>query len=475
MPRPLPQYQKIAKHLRESIESGRLTPGARLPSVRRLAEEHEVSLLTALQALRLLEQERYVHARPKSGFYVRPARQNEPPATAPEPLDIAPLDEQAETHLSIMGTPCRIRLDLANGEPALYPVKRLGILMRQQIYRDAGLLGSHIRGTGYPMLKQEITRRALDYGCDLDPRELLITNGCIESLALALRAVTQPGDAVAVESPTYFVIFQMLRNLRLKVVEIPTSATGMDLNALEKLLASRHIAAVLCIANANNPTGVTLPMTHKHKLVELARRYEIALIEDDIYGDTYFGTMRPKPLRSLSDQVILCSSFSKTLAPGIRVGWVAGGRWASRIASLKYTSSMATPIYPQAAIAEFLRTGGYDHHLRRLRQTLANQIRHMRAAILRHFPAGTQISAPSGGYVLWVRLPEGSAGTRPLFEQARAEGIGIAPGHLFATDERFDHHLRLNAGFGWNPMVDAAIARLAQMIEAAPPKTARGT
>jgi len=136
---------------------------------------------------------------------------------------------------------------------------------------------------------------------------------------------------------------------------------------------------------------------------------------------------------------------------------------------------MATPIYPQAAIAEFLRTGGYDHHLRRLRQTLANQIRHMRAAILRHFPAGTQISAPSGGYVLWVRLPEGSAGTRPLFEQARAEGIGIAPGHLFATDERFDHHLRLNAGFGWNPMVDAAIARLAQMIEAAPPKTARGT
>jgi len=243
----------------------------------------------------------------------------------PTPLDIAPLDQQASMHLSIMGTPCKIRLDLANGEPVLYPVAKLGVLMRQLIYRDPDLLGGHIRGTGYSALKQEIVHRALSYGCDLDAREILITNGCIESLSLALRATTRPGDAVVVESPTYFVIFQMLRNLGLRVVEIPTSETGIDLAVLEQALENKRISAIIMIANANNPTGVTLSPERKQALVALSERHDVALIEDDIYGDTYFGVVRPKPLRAWSAQVILCSSFSKTLAPGIRVGWVAGG------------------------------------------------------------------------------------------------------------------------------------------------------
>lgn len=419
--------------------------------------------MTALQALRLLEQESIVEARPKSGFYV-PERSPSSPACEPKLLDIAPLDEQAETNLSILGTPCRIRLDLANGETALYPVKRLGILMRQLIYRDPSLLGNHVRGTGYPLLKQQIVRRAFDYGCNLDARELLVTNGCIESLALALRAVTKPGDGVVVESPTYFVILQMLRNLGLKAVEIPTSESGIHLGQLEKALEDGGISAIISIANVNNPTGVTLSMESKSALIRLAEQYNAVIIEDDIYGDTHFSSTRPKPLRALSEKVILCSSFSKTLAPGIRVGWIAGGRWSSVIASMKYTSSMATPIYPQAAIAEFLRTGGYDVHLRKVRRTLADQTSKMRVSILKYFPSGTQVSEPSGGYVLWVKLTTGNTSTRQLFELARRDGIGIAPGHLFATDNRFDDCFRLNAGFGWNKDVEQAIKTLARMI-----------
>jgi DNA-binding transcriptional MocR family regulator len=464
MSRPTSRYKQIANQLRASIESRKLPPGVKLPSVRLLAKEHGVSILTALQALRLLEQEMIIEARPRSGFYVS-WRRSAVTAMEPRPLDIAPLDEQAEVHLSILGTPCRIRLDLANGETSLYPVKRLGILMRQLVYRDPSLLGNHVRGTGYPPLKQQIVRRAFDYGCDLDARELLITNGCIESLALALRAVTKPGDGVVVESPTYFVILQMLRNLGLKAVEIPSSESGIDLEQLEKTLAGGGIAAIISIANVNNPTGVTLSLESKSALVKLAERYDAVVIEDDIYGDTHFSSTRPKPLRALSDKVILCSSFSKTLAPGIRVGWIAGGHWSSVIASLKYTSSMGTPIYPQAAIAEFLRIGGYDLHLRKVRRTLADQIRKMRASIMQRFPSGTQVSDPSGGYVLWVKLPAGSTSTRRLFELARREGIGIAPGHLFATDDRFDECFRLNAGFGWNRGVEQAIKTLAQMVE----------
>lgn len=456
------RYQQIAEQLRSAIEAGTLLAGAKMPSVRVLAKEHGVSVLTALQALRQLEQEGVIEARPQSGFYVTVRREISAPPE-PKPLDIAPLDEQAELQLSVLGSPCRIRLDLANGETALYPVKKLGILMRQLIYRDPSLLGNHVRGTGYPPLKQQVARRAFDYGCDLDPRELIITNGCIESLALALRAVTKPGDSVAVESPTYFVILQMLHNLGLKAVEIPTTAHGIDLEQLETALTAGGITAIISIANVNNPAGVTLSYESKAALVRLAEHYNAVLIEDDIYGDTHFSADRPTPLRALSDKVILCSSFSKTLAPGIRVGWIAAGRWAARIASLKYTSSMATPVYPQAAIAEFLRTGSYDAHLRKLRRTLADQISKMRESIVKHFPNGTQVSEPTGGYVLWVKLPAGCMSTRKLFELARREGIGIAPGHLFATDGRFDDCLRLNAGFGWNKDVEQAILTLAHM------------
>ncbi|MFT4242531.1 MAG: PLP-dependent aminotransferase family protein [Acidovorax sp.] len=457
----LPQYQLIAGVLRRSIQAGTLPQGSKLPSVRALGTTHGVSVLTALQALRLLEQERWVEARPRSGFFV--TRRADACWVEPAAMEVAALDEQAATHLSIVGTPCRVRLDLANGESALYPIEKLGILMRQLVYRDPDLLGNHIRGTGYPALKQQIIRRAVEYDCTMHPDELLITNGCVESIALALRAVTRPGDGVAVDSPTYFVILQMLHSLGLRAVEIPQLNGGINLEMLERCLKNRQISAVISLANMCNPTGITLSADDKKKLVRLVENSEAVLIEDDIYGDTYFTGSRPTPLRAFSDKVILCSSFSKTLAPGIRVGWVASGRWSSTIASMKYTSTMGTSICPQAAIAEFMRTGGYDAHLRRLRRTLQHQVRSMRNAIVRYFPEGTHVSDPSGGYVLWVELPPGMRSTRQLFEDARREGIGIAPGHLFATDDRFNHCFRLNAGFGWNDEVESAIARLAEL------------
>jgi len=462
----LPRYQQVAQHLRAAIETGTLPEGSRVASVRRLSREHGVSALTALQALRVLEQERLVDARPRSGFYVARRRGR---AVPPALMESVPLDEQAHTHLSLVDTPCRVRLDLANGEPGLYPTGKLSVLMRQLIYRSPELLGAPLRGTGYPALKEQIVRRAFDYGCRLHPDEVVVTHGCVESLSLALRAVARPGDGVAVESPTYYVILRMLRSLGLRPVEIPMTRQGMDLGALDAVLQDGRAAAVLSVANANNPTGITQPLEHKRMLVALAQRHGAVVIEDDIYGDTHFSGERPHPLRAFSDQVILCSSFSKTLAPGIRIGWIAAGRWSSLIAAGKYSSTMGTGIYAQAAIAEFLRSGSYDLHLRRLRQTLRKQVMSMRAAVVRAFPPGTGVSCPDGGYVLWVELPGGSANARELFELARREGIGIAPGHLFATDGRFDRCLRLNAGFGWNAQVRQArqaVERLGELASA---------
>lgn len=460
-PRQASRYRQIAEQFKQAIRAGALPPETRLPSVRTLAVQYHVSQTTALKTLRMLEDERYAVARPKSGFFVAP--QHPQAHTPPEHArEIAPLDEQAELHLAILGSACRVRLDLANGDSALYPVARLGLLMRQLDYSQPSLSGDSVKGTGYAPLKAEITRRALDYGCVFSPDTLLITNGCIEAVSLALRAVLQPGDAVAVESPCYFVLLQMLHNLNLRVIEVEAGPEGyIDVGALTALFQRRAVRAFVTLANINNPLGKSIPAAQKAEIARQADTHGVAIVEDDIFGDTAFGEQRPFPMRAFSDNVILCSGFSKTVAPGIRIGWIHSERHMRRIASLKYTSTMGTALLPQAAIAELLRGGGYDAHLRKLRRELARQVGLMRAAVVRHFPPGTRVSSPEGGYVLWVEMPPSSLNVRELFMKARDGGIGIAPGHLFATDGRYDRCFRLNAGFGWNEEVEQAIRQLA--------------
>ncbi len=455
------RYREIAEQLKRAIINGVLPTGRKLPSVRKLATQYGASMTTTLKALRTLEDEHYAQARPKSGFYaVLPERA---PIAPLRPVEIAPLDAQTELHLAMLGSDCRVRLDLANGAGSLYPIRKISLLMRQLSYRKPQLLGNAIKGVGYPPLQTEIARRALDYGCSLEAGEIMVTNGCIEALALALRAVTQPGDSVAVDSPCYFVLLQMLRHLGLRVVEVGRGEDGVtDAGQLAALFRQRVVTAWVALANVNNPMGTTMGDETKAFLARSAEQHGVTIIEDDTFGDTAFSAARPFPLRAFSENVILCSGFSKTIAPGLRVGWLSGGKWSRKIAALKYTSTLGTSLLPQAAVAELLKNGGYDAHLRKLRRELARQVAALRAGVMRHFPPGTRVSTPQGGYVLWVELPPGCLPAHELSRIAREQGIGIAPGHLFATDRRFDHCLRLNAGFGWNDEVDSALQSLAK-------------
>lgn len=366
----------------------------------------------------------------------------------------------------MLGSDCRVRLDLANGDSALYPVKRIGLLMRQMGYSKPALLGNTVKGTGYAPLKTEIARRAVGYGCNISADDILITNGCIEAISLSLRATTQPGDVVAVESPCYFVLLQMLHNLNLRVIEVEAGPEGyVDVAKLTGLFQRKAVRVFLTLCNVNNPLGKSIPNEHKAYIARQADENDVVIIEDDIFGDTAFGERRPFPMRAFSPNAILCSGFSKTVAPGIRIGWVHSVNYMRKIASLKYTSTMGTSVLSQAAVAELLRSGGYDAHLRKLRRELARQIREMRQSVLREFPAGTRVSDPEGGYVLWVEMPRQALNVRELFLKARNAGIGIAPGHIFATDQRYDHCFRLNAGFGWNAEVEQAIQQLAQWCQ----------
>ena len=463
----VPLYKRLAQQLWDGIVQAGLGAGSRIPSVRMLSVQHGVSLTTALQALRWLETQGQIQARPRSGYFVaaRPQRPDQALATRwPDPPP--ELDAQARDHLAMVGTPCAVRLDLAVAEPSLYPVDKLSVLLRRFAYQNSDLVGAHVRGTGHPELRREIARQAMQYRCELDPDELIVTNGCIEALNLALRAVTQPGDVVAVESPSYFVLLQMLRALELRVLTIPCrSDSGMDLAALKNALEQTPVKAVVTIANANNPVGSVASDADKAALVRLLQQRDIPLIEDDIFGDLCFDPLRPRPARAFdtTGNVLLCGGFSKSLCPGLRLGWIAAGRFSEKVRALKYTTSMATAELQQVAVAEMLSGGGYALHLRRLKGALQRQQNALRDAVLRHFPDGTEVSSPRGGFVLWVKLPaigDVPASTRPMFEQARARGIGFAPGHLFGQDGAYDDCLRLNAGYRWGSELEAAIGHL---------------
>lgn len=462
-------YAKIADKIIESIKFGAYPAGKKLPSVRKIASQFSTSSTTALKALRNLEDRNYAVAKPKSGFFVNmqnkeliESLQN---TVIPRAYHLPPLDEQTELYLSMVGDTCRVRLDLANGHESLYPIRKIGLMMRKLSYRQPEILGSIVKGTGYCGLKEQIAFRAVGYGCHLNVDDIIITNGCIEAMSLALRATLSPGDCVAVDSPSYFVLLQMLRSLGVSIVEVPVDHNGYtDLNIITQIFKKKMVKAYVTLPNVNNPMGKILPDDYKKKIVNLADEHDIIIIEDDIFGDTAFTKKRPHPMRAFSSNVILCSGFSKTVSPGLRIGWVNSPKWGKKIASLKYTSSLGTSQLPQIVIAELLSNGGYEAHLRRLRRELSIQIKLLRQAILDFFPCGTHVSIPEGGYVLWIELPKGYMSTRKLFVEAREQGIGIAPGYIFAVDDKYDNCFRLNAGFGWNEDVKNAINVLAKIV-----------
>jgi DNA-binding transcriptional MocR family regulator len=410
-------YEQVAGKIESLIRAGTLRAGERIPSVRRASTQHGVSVTTAVQAYLELENRGLIEARPKSGFFVRPLlrpRLLEPQPSRPihraSPVGVGGLLTRL---FDAARSPDVVPFGAAYPGAETLPVARLSRIMAS-VARSAGARGIHYdMPPGAEPLRRQIARRSLDWGGQLNADEIITTCGGTEALALCLRAVTKPGDVVAVESPTYFGILQAIEERGLKALEIPMHPrTGMDLDALERALKSHPIAACLAVPNFNNPLGSLMPDDHKRRLVEILARRDVPLIEDDINGDLSHDSSRPRVAHSYDrdGRVLLCGSFSKTLAPGYRVGWVAPGRYYERVKALKITSTLATATLPQLAVAEFIANGGYDHHLRALRRSMADQIRRMSEAVAESFPADMKITRPAGGFVLWVELPKKVSG-----------------------------------------------------------------
>jgi DNA-binding transcriptional MocR family regulator len=284
-----------------------------------------------------------------------------------------------------------------------------------------------------------------------------------------LRSVASAGDTIATESPTYFGMLQAVEALGLKVLELPTDAkTGLDASSLERALASRAVKACLFSSSFNNPLGCTMPEDKKIALLDLLASHKVPLIEDDIYGDIYFGKERPVPFIALDrhDNTIYCSSFSKTIAPGYRVGWIVSRRHMQNLLAVKFATTLCGPALPQAALADFLASGGYDSHLRRLRRTFEDNLHGMAHAIEKAFPTGTRMSQPAGGFVLWVELPK-PVSTRALFYQALENGVCFAPGDVFSSSNRYSNCLRLSCGQILDERMQTGLRTLGALASAA--------
>ncbi len=323
---------------------------------------------------------------------------------------------------------------------------------------------------GDPQLRREIARRAVRWGQALSPADIVITCGCTEALALALKATCKPGDIVGIESPTYFGLLHAIEILNLRAVELPTDPTsGVDLDALQEALRRKTINACLFSSSFNNPLGCTMSNDKKIAILDMLAKHRVPLIEDDIYGDIYFGNVeRPKPFIALDRRgnTIYCSSFSKTIAPGYRIGWIVPGTYMQSVLERKFVFTLCGPALTQAAVADFLSSGGYDHHLRQIRLIFADTIERMMRMIEIAFPKGTKVTRPNGGYVLWLQLPR-SINTRKLFDAAIEQGICFAPGDAFSATGRYKDCLRLSCGFKWNTRIEKAVATLGQMARAA--------
>ncbi|ATB27381.1 PLP-dependent aminotransferase family protein [Melittangium boletus] len=462
-------YERVAERLGAAIAAGTLRAGDRLPSVRQLSASERVSVSTVLQAYLHLEDRGLIETRPQSGHYVR---RRERPLPA-EPEVSQPTSQASPVSVSALVT----RVYRAANDPRIVPLGAAcpspELLPTQRLHRELALVTREASATaiGYDMppgsleLRQQVARRSLEWGCPLSPEDFIITHGAAEAISLSLAAVAHRGDTVVLESPAYYGTLQAIETQGLRALEIPTHPRhGLELDALESALRKRKVAAVLVVSSFSNPLGGCMPEENRRRLVELLAARGIPLIEDDLYGDLHFGPLRPRPAKAHDPDgsVLLCGSFSKTLAPGYRVGWVAPGRFRQKVELLKYAHTVATSTPPQLAIAAFLRNGGYDRHLRTLRRQLEAQVRRMVDSVGEHFPEGVRVTRPEGGMLLWVEMPR-QVDALELHARALAAGIGIAPGPIFSAQKRYGNCIRLSCGFPWSPQLEGALTTLGSL------------
>lgn len=431
-----------------------------------------MSPATIIAAYQHLEQEGYIEAKPRSGFYVRLRQQSKlqvprpsKPSKRPQPVNGQSMVLQL---IQSLGDRSICQLGANIPDQNFLPGQQVQRAISKAMKDKADWNSSYEAPPGYLPLRQEIAKRMAENGCLMDPDHIVITSGCQEAVFLTLKTLTQPGDVIAIESPTYYGLLQVIESLNLKALEIPTDPqTGLSIEALQLALEQWPIKACVSVANFSNPLGAQMPSERKKELVQLINRYpSVTLIEDDIYGDLNFTGQRPGLLKSLDQvgNVVHCSSFSKTLTSALRVGWIASETLAEQLQFQKFVTNCATNTLGQYAVADLLASGRYERHLRNLRLALAQNVNRILGAVGEYFPESTRVTMPGGGMSIWIELDK-HIDTTVIANRAYRQKISIAPGVIFSSSlNKYGHCLRLNCAVGWTPAVESALKSLGKMV-----------
>ena len=464
------KYDQVSRYINELVEKGDLKPGDKAPSLRKLSKQLGVSIATVTQAYVNLEDQGVLKAKPQSGFYINAlinqindiAKATGKPGQARR-VRFGDLFEEIFRNAN---NPRIVPFGTSNPSLEFMPVKSLTRATRSIISRYPQKCMDYLYAPGDRKLREQIAELYEQTYTRVSPDDIVITSGATEALSISLRSVAKRGDIIAVESPTYFAVLRMIEQMGMLAVEIETDpVTGLDLDALEEAFDTMDIKAVMASPNVSNPLGCQMPEEKKRELVNLLAERNIPLIENDVLGSIYFGDRPPRPAKSydLNNIVISCSSFSKTLSPGHRIGWAIPGRYYKKYVQYKQAWSSATSSINQLALAEFLSSGQYDRHLVRLRIAMHDQVEKGRYMVSKCFPEGTCMSHPHGGNVLWIEMPKNCEGI-DIFNRALENNIGITPGILFSSTRRFKNYIRINCGHPWNETNQAAVKTLGEIV-----------
>ena len=469
---PSPLYAQIAQRMARMIDEQVFKPGQRLPSVREVAAQNGVSIATAVQGLRWLEERQLVVAKPKSGYFVSPRRRGAPlPAVSSPPKYSMAIELQSRCDLLHAFDDDAGVVSFAAYAPEdrdLFDQEKIRIALARATRVHRQSLVEYNESCGTPALRAAVARRALHLGCQLQPDNIIITASCTHGVGLCLRAVTKPGDVVALESPTHFGFLDLLEALDLRALEIPTHPSGgMSLPALQLALDTQPVKAVLSVPTLSNPLGAIMRQADKRALVQMLAARQIALIEDVVFNDLLASDERRKAAKAFDADgwVMVCGAYCKTVAPGLRMGWVEAGRWKPTVSRLKRVHGVPTNKVLEEALADLLTQSGFEAQMRKLSAHNKTRVAQARALIGSTFPKGTRVSAPQGGYTLWVELP-GPMNALTLFKQCKAEGIVFGPGALFSASDRFDHCMRLSFAGPWTDRERKALARIGELARA---------
>jgi DNA-binding transcriptional MocR family regulator len=464
-------YQSLAADIEGQVARGVLLEGEKLPSVRQTSQHRSLSISTVLRAYSQLESKGIIESRPQSGYFVRARQAKAPRPVASTPSQPLVLSSEVDVSRLVLSTLRTIRKEGAvplgspYPDPAPFPWPRISQYANALARRAQQWSVMDDLPPGNPELIRQIARRHLENGLAVDPAEIIITMGATEAINLCLQAVAKPGDTVAVESPTFYAMLHAIERMGMRALEVPTDPReGISVEALRAILAQQRVAACMVMPNFQNPLGFQMPDARKRELVALLASHDIPAIENDVYNELYYGDSHPTSLKSYDKKglVLHCSSFSKSLTANYRIGWALPGRYTAQVEKLKFLNTLTTPTLPQMAIAEYLQHDGYDRHLRKVRKGYDQRARMMAAAVLRFFPAGTRVSEPQGGYVLWVEMPP-AVDAMKLYALALERKITVGPGHMFSARGSYPNFIRLNYSYPWTREIEDALRMLGRL------------